>query len=498
MTATDELEPQPANTEDCLPGDPLAAAAPETQSRPRPIRTIPLLLVLLAIGCLPLIFAFRTVHRRDLSELTAHAGRTHNVISHWLDHGYFNSFGLICWTAPGKPFTIYRSSTGGLLISGFLTEKLYSSITGHYSWRLLALHNQLLTLLTAALIGLLGFRLATRIGAAPLHALALALAVEIVHFTFPDNLALYWEMSGRACWLLFTTIFLLLEERASESRTRTLTIVQGLAAFFLTYMEYIAGAAFLFSFIVINLILGADRIRAKRLVAICIVPALLAVALYSAQLKAASMTYPDHPTHAGTFMSRTGLDGSSQYYVDHLDIAYGRAVARLNFPEKNRAHLFRWEWLFYGGAGSILVVLFAGMRGRLSKLEVAALTSLLGAYLLYAAFFSQAVMIHPYLYDVMLFTPLVVALFVVVPALVESITGHRGIAVLVAVFLAIWVSLVQLRHYALRYPLPEKVTTTLFPRSLPGYDSALLVISGGRVPLNGNDDVVPSPASRRV
>jgi hypothetical protein len=133
------------------------------------------------------------------------------------------------------------------------------------------------------------------------------------------------------------------------------------------------------------------------------------------------------------------------------------------------------------------------MRGRVTKHEVAVLASLLGAYLLYAAFFSQAVMIHPYLYDVMLFTPLVVALFSVVPALVESITDHRGIAVLVAVFLAIWVSLVQLRQYALRYPQPEKVTSVLFLRWLPRYDSApMLILSGGKVPLNDDCGVVPS------
>jgi hypothetical protein len=462
MTATDQLEPKPGDTEDCLPGVTPPAVAPEPiRPIPVPTRTVPLFLVLFAVGLLPFLFAYRTVHRRDLSDLMANsnAGRSHDAISHWLDHGYFNSRGLICWTVPGKPFTIYRSSTGGLLISGFLVEKVYSAITGHYSWKLLALHNQLLTLLTATLLGLLGFRMATRIGATPLHALALGIAVEIVHFTFPDSLSLYWEMSGRECWLLFATIFLLLEERACPSRTRALTIAQGAAAFFLTYMEYIAGTAFLFAYIVIKLILGTDRAQVKRLAATCLAPALLALAVYSGQLKAASMTYPDHPTYAGTFMNRSGLDGSSQYYVDHLDIAYGRSVARLNFPENNRANLFRWEWLFFAGASSILVVLYARMRDRVSRFEVTVLTSLLGAYLLYAAFFSQAVMIHPYLYDVMLFTPLILALFAVVPALLESHTGHRGVAVLVAVFLAIWVSMVQLRHYALRYPVPEKRVT---------------------------------------
>jgi hypothetical protein len=460
MTATDEPESQAA--ENCPPVEPSPTAAPEP-SRPLPVptRTFPLLLIFLAAGLLPLIFAFRTVHGRDLSELMSNpnSSRTHGAISHWIERGYWNSRGLICWpAADGKSFTIYRSSTGGLLISGFITEKIYASITGHYSYRLLGLHNQLLTLLTASLIGLLGFRLAVRIGVAPLQALALAISVEIVHFTFPDTLALYWEMSGRECWLLFTTIFLLLEERAWDSRTRRLTIAQAIAVFFLMYMEYIAGAAFLASYLIIHLILGADRNQARRLALVCLAPALLAVAVFAIQLKSSARKYPDHPTYASKFMSRSGMDGSSQYYVDHLDIAFGRAGARSNFPH-NREHLFRWQWLFIAGTASLLTVLVAAMKGRVPKPAVIALTSLLGAYLLYAALFSQAVMIHPYLYDVMLLTPLILALFVVLPAVVESITGSQGIAVVFVVFLAVWVSFVQFRHYALRYPLPEKVTS---------------------------------------
>jgi hypothetical protein len=35
----------------------------------------------------------------------------------------------------------------------------------------------------------------------------------------------------------------------------------------------------------------------------------------------------------------------------------------------------------------------------------------------------------------------------------ESLTGSRGVFVLVTLFAAVWYTMVQLRDYALRYPL---------------------------------------------
>ncbi|MBK5260893.1 MAG: hypothetical protein JJE51_14985 [Thermoanaerobaculia bacterium] len=56
-----------------------------------------------------------------------------------------------------------------------------------------------------------------------------------------------------------------------------------------------------------------------------------------------------------------------------------------------------------------------------------------------------------------IYTPLVFALCVVLPSLIESMTDHRGVAVAAVFFLTIWVSMVQLRDYALQYPPPPPV-----------------------------------------
>ena len=89
--------------------------------------------------------------------------------------------------------------------------------------------------------------------------------------------------------------------------------------------------------------------------------------------------------------------------------------------------------------------------------------TLLGTYLLHAAVFSQLVVLHPYLFDVVLMTPMILALFVMLPALVELRTGATGLIILIVLFAAAWTSLFQLRLYALAYPAPQPAAVLAAP-----------------------------------
>jgi hypothetical protein len=288
-------------------------------------------------------------------------------------------------------------------------------------------------------------------GTAPHHALLLAICVQAVHFTFPDNLTIFWELSGRQPFLIFATLFLLIEERSIEEPSRRMMILQGVMAFLATYMEYVAGLAFLGSWIVVSLMLRRG-LPVKRLLAITIVPALLALGLFGTQRLLLKTIHPEAKASGSDFFFRTGLDGSSQAYGDHLDIAYRRDIARGNWPA-NRPYLFRWKWLFFAGCASLVTILIFAARGRVPELVLSSLLALLGSYVLYAALFSQAFVIHPYLFDVLLFTPLVLAILAIAPSLFESMTAHRGVFVAAVFFVAVWVCMVQLRHYALQYPI---------------------------------------------
>jgi hypothetical protein len=421
------------------------------EARPRSLK---LLALFFAIGLIAFGYAWMTVHRRSLATLSGADGpiRTHAIITHWTNHGFFASYGML-WPTPDEKF-IYRSGTGAFMVSGFLVEKAWMMLAGHYGWRLLALHNEMVLLLIASLLALLAFRLARRLGADPRYAFVLAVAAQMVWFTFPENLAGYWLLSEQTWCLLPAVVFLLLEERALDGgRTRLLMALQALAIFALTYIECVAGTMFIVSYVATIFLLRGDRPPIKRMAAVLLLPWVCAFALYGIELIGVRhVSKQTGATLTGSdFSYRSGLDGDAMFYGDHLDIAFGRDVVRGGRSQ----HLFRWEWLFLCGVAAVLATLAAYIRGGMPRIAVVALIALIGSWLLYAAVFSQAVALHPYLFDVMLATPLILALFAIVPALAESRTNQTGMIVLLAIFAATWLSMFQLRVYALCYPAPQ-------------------------------------------
>ena len=410
----------------------------------------------LAIAAAVLVVTLFTVNKRQPQEFLTkpNSVRSHVVLSHWLNEGYFHYVGMINSTPDAK--NIYRNSTGGYMVSGFIVEKLYSMVFGRYSYRLLALHNLIISAILSALAGLLSYRLARRFELEPRLAFIIGAGIVAVIFTFPDNLDLFWEMSPQAYALLFALIFLLIEEHSIDlpSRPRGLLIAQAITIFVMTVMESIVTMGFVASIAAILFILRRDE-SWKRFFLVIALPFVVAFALHRVQLKIATARFPDAATTGSKMLWRTGFDGESTYYGDHLDIAKRRDWARGNWkPEQNRPYLFRWPWVFILGVISTLGVLIAFLRDRAPRIALEVLTALIGSWLLYAAIFSQAVVIHPYLYDVLLFTPLAIALFVIGPSLLESLTRRTGAIVLVIVFSAVWYSFFQMRLYALRWPLP--------------------------------------------
>jgi hypothetical protein len=187
------------------------------------------------------------------------------------------------------------------------------------------------------------------------------------------------------------------------------------------------------------------------------------MSIYGLQLLGARSERSNGVTLAGSgFLYRTGLDGDAMFYGDPLDIAFGRDPVRAHRGGNNQ-FLFRWEALFAAGAAALLLMIAAYLRGRAPRIVIVILMTLLGTYLLHAAVFSQLVVLHPYLFDVLLLTPLVLALFVTLPALVEVRTGGTGLIILIVLFAAAWTSLFQLRLYALAYPAPQPAAVLAAP-----------------------------------
>jgi len=407
-----------------------------------------LLLAAVALGV-----AWITVHSRQPQELVEwqDSARSHVVLSHWLDEGYFHYVGVI--NHDPKKMSLYRSSTGAYMVSGFIVEKIYVMAYGRYSYRLLALHNQVVTMILGALAGLLSYRLARRFGLESLLAFSAGAGVVIVIFTNPECLQLYWEINPQAYALLFALVYLILEEWSLDRSPGRpdLLFAQAGAVFLMTAMESIFALCFTASLAAVIVLLRRG-VSFRRFLLVAVLPCLAGLVLYQMQVKIAKARFPDAPTTGSSILSRTGLDGDSRVYGDHLDIAFNRSVPRGNWPV-NRQYIFRWPTVFFLGLASIFAVLIAFVRGRAPRLALETLVALTGAWVLYAAVFSQSVKIHPWLYDLLLFAPLAIALFAIAPSLLESLTGRTGAIVLVIVFSAFWYSMFQLRLYSLRYPL---------------------------------------------
>jgi hypothetical protein len=449
--------PPPAERAEPFPPQaPLESVEAEPVS-PTPVRSIYLFASYAAVGLLFVLLTFVTVHSRPSEDLAKYSTsvRSNRFITEWLREGYWHYYGLILLSGP--PPVIYQSSTGGYLFTGYVGEKIYSGLTGHYGWRFLAVHNQLMSALTSILLALLTFRLARRLGLSIVHAWILGAAVEIVQFTFPDNLDLYWEMSAQAAGLLFLVAFLLLDEARLRRSSKIIPVSMFAVAVAANYMEFVAGVAFTCAYVALTVILDASKNRLKHALLTVVVPCVLVLLSHKGQVALAAHSYPDIKQLGSAPLLRSGLDGNTQWYRDHLDIVYGRKVARVNFPF-NPDSLFVWKWLFIAGTMSLIAILLARAFDRVEDVHVISAGSLAGMYIVYAAAFSQSVVIHPYLYDVLLATPLMLALYGVAPALLETFLRRKGVVVAVVAFAAIWYSFYQLRLYVLRHPLPSTVS----------------------------------------
>ena len=409
------------------------------------IRDRTVLALLLACGLGALAFTWATVHQRPDAELEASTGsvmlRTEMV--QWMEHGFFASYGLLAPTSDAN--LLYRSWPGDFMLTTYAVAAI-----GGFDWRALALHNLLISLVAAALLALLAYRVAVRAGVEPFHAIVLAVGVEMVQFTFPENLAIFWGMTAQLLWLIAALVFLLVEERAVDLRTRRMNLVQAAMVFAMMRMQYVYALMFLAAYVAAVYVLRDERPPLRRLALIVVVPTIAALAIFAGQLTLARYD-PEVKLYGSRFLYRTGLDGDGELYGDHLDIAFRRDFIRAQ-RTGNKQYLYRWPVLFFAGVLSVIAALIAYLRGRIPRIGIVALVSLLGAYVVHAAVFSQLVALHPYFFDQMLVPPLTLALFGLAPAVAEARTGRTGLITLVTFLAAVWTAFFQVRVYALCYP----------------------------------------------
>jgi len=258
-------------------------------------------------------------------------------------------------------------------------------------------------------------------------------------------------MSGQALAMPFFIAFLLIQDGCIDGSRRR-RIAQAIVVFGMVYISSVTAVPFLGSFFVVCLVLQRGRLAWREWLSGIVAPAAAALIVFSLQLAVVHVRYPSIPLIGSSFLFRSGLDGDTTYYRDHFDIISGRDRVRSVFPN-SRAPLFRWPALFVAGVVSMAALLIFFVRRRLPASAFISLVTLTGAYALFGAVFSQATVIHPYYFDYLLVTPIILAVFGYLPAVAESLTSNRGVFVLLSMFASVWYVMVQLRDYALRYPL---------------------------------------------
>jgi hypothetical protein len=154
------------------------------------------------------------------------------------------------------------------------------------------------------------------------------------------------------------------------------------------------------------------------------------------------------------FLWRSGLDGSTQYYVDHWSLL-SRRLMSAPYPGRTPALVLEWRWLFIGGLVAVAVIAarFIHSAATEGRTRVIFLATGVGCYVLSAFVFSQGVLIHPDVWDVLLASPLIAAVFCFLPADLEVMTNRTGLAILVSLFVTVCYVMVQLRAYAAAVPI---------------------------------------------
>ncbi len=180
-------------------------------------------------------------------------------------------------------------------------------------------------------------------------------------------------------------------------------------------------------------------------------PGLAAWGVYRLQVFWVERSFPGVELVGSSLLFRTGLDGSTEILPGFSDLLSRRFSFFMPYLEP-----IIQSWFLFAVGGLAILALAVLYLTKLPQLKetVSTLATGLGLYWLYVGTFSQAAVIHPYMYDALVAIPLVVALFAALPASLERLTGNTGLVTFVTVLTAFVYCFVQLRAYAVAFPQP--------------------------------------------
>jgi hypothetical protein len=330
----------------------------------------------------------------------------------------------------------------GFLYAPYLLEKINVAFTGKFSLRLLTYYDQLLPMVSSALLGLLAMRLVIPLGISLSAAFLLGIGVQTAYQTFPLNLGLFWETCPQVTPIPFVLFFFLLEVHIfNEKDTVKLQFFRGLAIFFMFATDFQSSLFFILSYIVIKAI-TVPKFALKTDIKTMFIPGLCVTVLWISQALWVKMTQPGVQFSGSALNFRTGFDGSVEYYKTHLEL----------FDSKWNYVFPSWNTMYILGALALIAVITFVQKNKKLITHQTILLAGLALYIPMAFFFSQNGVIHVYSYEPYLAVPFYLAFFALLPAWLESFSNHSGKFILFATLAAFFCSGIQLLAYFLHVP----------------------------------------------
>jgi len=174
---------------------------------------------------------------------------------------------------------------------------------GRQAMEKMAVGDQAVVLLTAALIGLLGMRMARRLGLGAEQAFVLGLACQAAYQTFPQNLYYYWELLPTAAVSLVAVAWLLVEESAFESQgdQKRPVRLRSALVFLLVWIEPVSAILMIAAFLFTLFILAPDQWKRVRVLGSIITPAACGLILLALQVLWVRYRFPHHSRQLSGF-----------------------------------------------------------------------------------------------------------------------------------------------------------------------------------------------------
>ena len=331
----------------------------------------------------------------------------------------------------------------GSAMLGFLLLTVHNRTQINFSslndFSLTGIQNQLLPLLAASFLGYLSMRLARRFSVSTNNTYILGLGTQIAYQSFPNNLWFYWKTYPAAWWVLFLAIFWTLEE-SPESDKRKQNYFSWIKVLVLTGMYWADETATLFLIIFKSMVSSGKSTEVSKWTSFFL-----------------NAKFP------------LGLGGAfivGKYILIYMSIIApaslsGELFLQAYCDDGIRGLMFKslppqfpgWNILLVSGVISIIAVLTFVKKKEQQFFHLAILLSAVAAFLFSKIVFSEIFHSHG-IYDTYLAFPLFLALFTLLPAWLETWNGHSGIFVLIATAVAFCTTFVQLRNYAVLYPIP--------------------------------------------